>query len=162
MGACELRHFVRPCLLLLLRLQSDHGYDLAQRLRDLGVDTPDAGSVYRALRGLESENLVTSQWVPPESGPARRIYQLTAAGEAALAAEVRELASTRATVDRFLRAYAQTRVPVPAGTAGSLNGNGRVDPLLGPHATPPAGRAPRTSAPRTSAPGTEPGPKETR
>jgi PadR family transcriptional regulator, regulatory protein PadR len=133
MGACELRHFIRPCLLLLLRQQPDHGYDLAQRLVPLGVEPCDAGGVYRTLRGLEAEGLVTSVWVPPESGPARRIYQLTGAGEQALAQEVQELAGTRATVDRFLRAYAQGRRP-----GGPVNGSAaRVDPLLGPHAQPP-------------------------
>jgi PadR family transcriptional regulator, regulatory protein PadR len=128
MGACELRHFVRPCLLLLLRQQPDHGYDLAQRLVALGIEPPDAGTVYRALRALEADGLVTSVWVPPESGPARRIYRLTEAGGRALADEVRELAGTRATVDRFLRAYAQGHLP-----GAAVDGNGRVDPLLGPH-----------------------------
>jgi len=110
MEAGELRQFVRPCLLLLLQQRPDHGYALAQRLRPLGVEPVDAGTLYRTLRVMESEGLVSSRWAPADSGPARRVYFLTAGGETVLADEVRVLVRTRATVDRFLRAYSDVRV----------------------------------------------------
>jgi poly-beta-hydroxybutyrate-responsive repressor len=84
MGECEPRNFLQPCLLLLLRERSDHGYDLVNRLRELQTSDGDAGAVYRALRGLEKQGFVRSTWHTSETGPARRIYQVTPRGVASL------------------------------------------------------------------------------
>ena len=133
MEAGELRQFVRPCLLLLLQQRPDHGYALAHRLRPLGVEPVDPGTLYRTLRVMESEGLVSSRWAPADSGPARRVYALTADGEAVLADEVRVLTRTRATVDRFLHAYARACEP-PRSHEGA-----RVAPV-GPLSLPAAGQ----------------------
>src|SRR5262245_16254294 len=74
------KNFLRPCLLLLLREQPAHGYDLLERLRPLGFDGSDPGGLYRMLRTLECEDLVRSAWEKSESGPDRRIYTITRAG----------------------------------------------------------------------------------
>ena len=99
------RHFLRPCLLLLLREQPAHGYDLLERLRPLGFVAPDPGGLYRALRALEDEGLVRSAWEASESGPDRRIYQLTRAGVEHLHQRAKGLAETRAALDTFLSRY---------------------------------------------------------
>ena len=80
MQTCELRHFVEPCLLLLLRERPDHGYELVDRLRILGLADGDSASIYRTLRGLERNGLVRSVWRPSSTGPARRTYSLTGEG----------------------------------------------------------------------------------
>ena len=49
------KNFLRPCLLLLLREQPAHGYELLERLRPLGFGRDDPGGLYRALRSLEPE-----------------------------------------------------------------------------------------------------------
>ena len=74
------RNFVRPCLLLLLREQPAHGYELLERLRPLGFTRDDPGRLYRALRALEQDGLVRSAWQPSSGGPDRRIYELTRRG----------------------------------------------------------------------------------
>ncbi|GIW13228.1 MAG: PadR family transcriptional regulator [Tepidiforma sp.] len=61
-----------------------YGYELTQRLAQAGLPQPDSGTVYRTLRQLERSGLVSSFWDTSESGPARRMYSLTAAGEAFL------------------------------------------------------------------------------
>jgi len=73
------RNFLRPCVLLLLREESAHGYDLLQRLRPLGFVRDDHGGLYRALRALEQDRLVRSSWDESGSGPARRVYRVTRA-----------------------------------------------------------------------------------
>lgn len=78
------RSYLRTCLLLLLAEGPSHGYELLQEVRDLGLDTADAGGVYRTLRAMAHEELVTSWWEASGSGPARRTYDLTDAGRAAL------------------------------------------------------------------------------
>jgi poly-beta-hydroxybutyrate-responsive repressor len=106
---CDLRHFVEPCLLLLLRERPSHGYELAERLRALGFVDADAAVVYRSLRSMEREELARSTWRSSAAGPARRIYQLTPDGHAALDAVTRELRDTRRTLDAFLDRYSRHR-----------------------------------------------------
>lgn len=99
--------FLRSCLLLLLREQSSHGYDLLERLGSLGFSRDDPGGLYRALRGLEREGLVGSAWEPSSEGPQRRIYELTRAGVEHLHSQAKGLAATRETLDRFLSRYGE-------------------------------------------------------
>jgi poly-beta-hydroxybutyrate-responsive repressor len=75
-----------PCLLFLLYRKPAHGYELIQRLHDMGLQGGDAdpATIYRNLRRLEEEQLVASHWETGHSGPARRLYHLTPAGEQAL------------------------------------------------------------------------------
>jgi len=99
------RNFLRPCVLLLLREQPAHGYDLLERLRAFGFATSDPGRLYRTLRGLEAEGLVGSAWEPSESGPNRRIYELTRLGMEDLHEHAQALALTAGSVERFLARY---------------------------------------------------------
>ena len=68
-------------LLAMLRGWSGYGYQLSQRLKDYGMPVFDQGTVYRTLRKLEESGLVASFWDTSASGPARRMYSLTRAGE---------------------------------------------------------------------------------
>jgi PadR family transcriptional regulator PadR len=73
--------------LLLLRLLSEresYGYEVVQRLRELGLSGITEGSVYPALARLEREDRVESRLVASRSGPARKYYQPTPAGRRAL------------------------------------------------------------------------------
>jgi|SRR2546421_696862 len=79
------RETVKPTVLLLLRGRKAHGYALLEELEALGVPVREPGGFYRVLRKLEGSNLIRSRWEPPASGPARRVYQLTAKGERELA-----------------------------------------------------------------------------
>ncbi len=72
-------------LLAMLRGWNAYGYQLAQQLRARGLPVFDQGTVYRTLRQLERGGLVNSFWDTGDSGPARRMYRLTATGEAFLA-----------------------------------------------------------------------------
>ncbi len=72
---------MEPALLLLLREQPTHGYDLLERLPELtGEQRVEMGNLYRLLRGLEDEGIVTSEWDSSSPGPAKRRYALTKAG----------------------------------------------------------------------------------
>ncbi len=107
MAALEPRNFLQPCLLLLLREQSDHGYDLVARLRPLHDGEADAGGVYRALRSLEHHGLVRSEWELSDVGPARRTYHVTADGLACLEQQVHGLEHVHDMLHVFLDRYAQ-------------------------------------------------------
>jgi DNA-binding PadR family transcriptional regulator len=80
-----------------------HGYELAKHLAErTGNQTLTAyGTLYRALGRLERMKLVRSRWEDPaiaarENRPGRRLYALTAAGQAAAeAARAAERSKTR-------------------------------------------------------------------
>ncbi len=101
------KSFLRPCLLLLLREQPAHGYELLERLRPLGFSGEDPGGLYRALRTLERDGLVHSAWEPSQSGPARRIYTLTRPGMEELHRRTKSLVRARETLDVFLSRYSE-------------------------------------------------------
>lgn len=112
------KSFLRPCLLLLLREEPAHGYDLLERLRPLGFPRSDPGGLYRALRALEEEGLVHSAWERSEAGPERRIYELTRAGMEELHRNVKALAETSETLGVFLSRYSEF-VALPGAPKGA-------------------------------------------
>ena len=77
--------WMEPFVLALLANGSAHGYGIVGELAGLGITNGavDVGQVYRTLRDLEKVGQVRSTWATG-SGPARRDYQLTDAGWAAL------------------------------------------------------------------------------
>jgi poly-beta-hydroxybutyrate-responsive repressor len=103
----RIARFLEPCLLLLLRGDASHGYNLVDALSQFGFapGTIDASVVYRMLREMEVGGWVTSQWDTAGSGPPRRVYQVTPEGEAYLAAWVDDLRHTREELDRFIAFY---------------------------------------------------------
>lgn len=99
------KSFMRACLLLLLREQSAHGYELIERLAVFGYERPDPGGLYRALRKLEHEGLVRSGWERSHTGPQRRMYEITRMGMEELHAIATSLALGRHTLHAFLGRY---------------------------------------------------------
>ena len=71
-------------ILAFLRRWNAYGYQLVQELAKAGLPQFDSTTVYRTLRQLERAGLVSSFWDTSASGPARRMYSLTKAGEAML------------------------------------------------------------------------------
>jgi len=106
-GSWEVRarveRFGEPALLLLLLGGPTHGYELLERLPEvLGDERVDVGNVYRALRSLEDEGLVTSEWRADLPGPAKRTYTLTDEGQELLRAWVESLATLRDGLEGFV------------------------------------------------------------
>ena len=60
------------------------------------------GTIYPLLTRLRKEELVTTFWRESESGPPRRYYRLTDAGDGALADFTREWTRFRDAVDSLL------------------------------------------------------------
>lgn len=119
-GTALPKNFLRPCLLLLLREEKAHGYDLLERVQALGFDGSDPGGLYRALRGLEKEKLVRSVWEPSDTGPDRRTYEITRAGMEELHRNAKAVASGQETVARFLSRY-QEFVALPGPSRSEAN-----------------------------------------
>jgi PadR family transcriptional regulator PadR len=81
-----------PTLVLaVLAEASCHGYAIAREIERRSAATLrlGEGSLYPALRALEADALVTSQWEPQATGPARKVYSLTELGRTELARRTR-------------------------------------------------------------------------
>ena len=76
------RRWIEPFVLALLARGGTYGYAILGRLEEMHVShgTFDVGLVYRTLRDLERDGLVSSSWAEESAGPRRRAYELTAAG----------------------------------------------------------------------------------
>lgn len=100
----QIARLVEPCLLVLLQDGPRHGYDLIAAMGRFGLDPQllDSGLIYRALRAMEANGWVVSRWALGESGPPRRLYELTPAGREALALWREELRHTHDVLHRLL------------------------------------------------------------
>lgn len=72
-------------LLHVLAEEESYGYEVVQRLHELGLRDIAAGTAYPALSRLEREGRLASRLVPSSEGPARKYYRVTAEGLGALA-----------------------------------------------------------------------------
>ena len=72
-----------PMLILsVLAVAPRHGYGISQALVSAGLQPIKGAQLYPALVRLEDEGAIVAQWEQSESGPARKVYELTAAGDA--------------------------------------------------------------------------------
>jgi PadR family transcriptional regulator PadR len=106
----RVERFTEPSLLLLLRERPGvHGYELLDALADLmPAEQVDMGNLYRLLRALEEEGLVTSEWTD-----GKRRYELTPAGARLLADWASALERARDRIDKFLERYEKGGDDVP-------------------------------------------------
>jgi len=105
----RVERFVEPALLLLLRERPMHGYELIERIPEVaGEDVRvDVGNLYRILRALEEEGIVSSEWSADLPGPAKRTYELSEAGSRLLDRWAEALREAQRVVAGFLRRYEQ-------------------------------------------------------
>src|SRR5690349_42686 len=107
------RSWLTTYLLMMLRSWNAYGYELVRQLALFGFGAIDPANVYRALRDLERDGYVTSQWdTSVTSGPARRVYTITEAGLEALNLWSSALDNYRQSLDRFFNLY-QGGMPMP-------------------------------------------------
>jgi DNA-binding PadR family transcriptional regulator len=116
------RSVLEAAVLTSIAESTTHGYDLVQQITTSASDLVciDPGSMYRLLRELEDQGLVTSSWQTAESGPSRRLYTITAQGIEALELMATALAlrakATQQLAAQATKAAAQARaqgMPTP-------------------------------------------------
>jgi PadR family transcriptional regulator PadR len=106
----RLERFSEPAVLLLLRDAPAHGYELLEQLPQLmPAERIDMGNLYRILRSLESEGLVSSTWDDLSPGPTKRIYAITDSGRTVLDQWVGAFSKAQQQIEAFVRRYEQQR-----------------------------------------------------
>jgi PadR family transcriptional regulator, regulatory protein PadR len=101
-----LDRLLQPAILAILASGPLHGYRLAERIGSLPGFTgpkPDVSGVYRFLKSMERKGLVVSTWSLSESGPAKKSYEITAAGRQCLREWVNTLAKYREGIGVLLK-----------------------------------------------------------
>ena len=105
MGA-TLDRLVQPAILVILADGPLHGYRLTERIGALpgfAGAKPDISGVYRFLKTMELKGLVVSTWDLSKTGPARKAYQITPAGERCLKHWIKTLEGYREGIAVLLR-----------------------------------------------------------
>lgn len=105
-----LGRLIQPMIMALLAEEPLHGYLLVQRMGQTRMfchQPPDPTGVYRMLRSMEDDELVTSNWDLGDTGPAKRRFALTPQGRECLAAWTRTLEQYAGAINELLATIKQ-------------------------------------------------------
>ena len=108
---------LRLYLLKLLAEGPKHGYELIRLLenRFLGLYAPSAGTIYPRLQRMEADGLVTHT-----AAGGRKVYEITEAGRAELAARADELAALEREIRESVADLSTLATEVEKGVRGSV------------------------------------------
>jgi PadR family transcriptional regulator PadR len=85
-GSKKSERYIQPSILMTLKYKPSYGYELIKDISQFGFVEGYAppGMIYRHLRQMEENGLVSSEWATEGTGPAKRVYQLTMEGSEVL------------------------------------------------------------------------------
>ncbi len=106
-GSSKPERYIQPSLLMALLDGASYGYELLQRLPEFGFlrEEVPPGMIYRHLRQMEEDELLTSSWEAEGSGPAKRVYELTPAGREVLEAWIDHMEKKARKLQEFVASY---------------------------------------------------------
>jgi PadR family transcriptional regulator len=102
------RGTLQYCVLALLADDERYGFDLVRGLAEMDGMVTSEGTIYPLLSRLRRDGLVESTWQESLTGPPRRYYRLTKAGQAALEGFRLEWGRFRDAVDHFVERTARS------------------------------------------------------
>jgi PadR family transcriptional regulator, regulatory protein PadR len=105
------RDWLVPVALVALGERGSYGYELLDRLAELGFGRINPGPLYRTLRRMKREGIVKTEWEMAHHGSACRRYTITGAGEAYLASWAEACGEYQKVLDAFKLAYYGRRPP---------------------------------------------------
>ncbi|PLV59739.1 PadR family transcriptional regulator [Thermotoga sp. KOL6] len=95
--------WIASALLLLIAEKPSHGYELAERLSEFGIEIPGIGhmgNIYRVLSDLEENGLVRTEWDTSVSPP-RKVYRITPRGKLYLKETLKFIESMKRRMENF-------------------------------------------------------------
>ena len=109
-GEGKRERYIQPSILLGLLLEASYGYELIQDIQQFGFVEGQAppGMIYRHLRQMEKDGLVSSKWETEGTGPAKRMYEITEEGREVLSIWVDYLAKQVKNLNEFIGIYNET------------------------------------------------------
>ncbi|MCH1624031.1 PadR family transcriptional regulator [Ferdinandcohnia quinoae] len=79
-----LKGILDGCVLAVIEKETVYGYELSQKLQEVGLDDVSEGTIYPVLLRLQKNGLIRGEMRPSDAGPNRKYYFLTAEGHEAL------------------------------------------------------------------------------
>ena len=116
-----LDRLVQPAILATLAEGPLHGYGLTERIGAMpgfAGSKPDVSGVYRSLKAMERSGLVISGWDLSQTGPAKKSYRVTPAGERRLRRWVETLEEYREAIAALLKTAQRPQPNLLAAPAG--------------------------------------------
>ena len=109
-GLKKTQRYIQPSILLALKRKPSYGYELITEISKYGFVEGQAppGMIYRHLRELEENALVSSEWETEGTGPAKRVYQLTMEGNEVLEFWIAHMKDQADRLLAFIEIYRQT------------------------------------------------------
>jgi poly-beta-hydroxybutyrate-responsive repressor len=110
-GQGKRERYIQPSILLGLLMKPSYGYEIIQDIQRFGFIEGQAppGMIYRHLRQMEKDGLVSSKWETEGAGPAKRMYEITEEGREVLTLWVGYLENQKEKLGHFIGIYQQTR-----------------------------------------------------
>ena len=76
-----LKGILEGCVLLVVSEKEVYGYEMVQKLKQLGFENIVGGTVYPILQKLEKKEYLSSRMKPSSEGPDRKYYAIRALGK---------------------------------------------------------------------------------
>ncbi|MEZ4525437.1 MAG: helix-turn-helix transcriptional regulator [Desulfobacterales bacterium] len=106
-GSGKQDRYIQPSILLALRIKPSYGYELIKDIQNFGFVEGQAppGMIYRHLRQMEEDGLVSSQWETDGTGPAKRMYAITPDGRELLVLWIEYMESISRKLQNFIAMF---------------------------------------------------------
>jgi PadR family transcriptional regulator PadR len=93
-------------ILLLIKKRDTYGYEITKHIKEKseGFYTMGEGTLYPALKRLESKELITSYWLENELTGKRKYYKITEDGKIILNENLNQLNTITSLIDIFKEA----------------------------------------------------------
>ncbi len=103
----KMERFLEVCLLVLLYDEAGYGYGLIEGLEGFGFSREElnVSTLYRTLRKMEKEHLVSSFWEEGGPGPRRRVYEITSEGKGNLDQWMNILEGRKKRIEKLINKY---------------------------------------------------------
>ena len=111
-GSKKAERYIQSSILMALKIRSSYGYELIKEISQFGFVEGQAppGMIYRHLRDLEENGLVSSEWQTEGAGPAKRVYQLTPEGSEVLDVWIAYMKNQVEKLLNFIEIYQKNKV----------------------------------------------------
>lgn len=98
-----LKGHIDTLIISILKEKDCYGYEIAKQVREKSEFELKEGTMYLALKRMESKNLIKSYWSNEQSsGGRRKYYNLTEEGEDFLEVKKQEWRFIKKVMDQFL------------------------------------------------------------
>lgn len=98
-----LKGLLEGCILEIINQQETYAYEITTKLGELGFGEISEGTIYPIMLRMQKNGLISATMRESSSGPKRKYYSLTEAGETALEEFVESWTQLRTAIERLLK-----------------------------------------------------------